>query len=169
MNAKKLEETSLSVAIDTEDLKCKIKTCENMKAKWRTVCSPHNNAAINYKENPSIKNKKLCDEFLEYQESEKQKKAEAKAAGPVCKNKECGETDEKKFRRDPRDNNWYSWCRRCSRICHEHSTPEKTCWKQCCVECKLAGKPQKKLCQDNKFCLTLYRHLDSCAKQGRQN
>jgi len=158
---KKLELSSLFVAFDTDDLKCKVRTCENIKAKWRTVCYPHKNAEKKYKENPSIKNKKLYDELLEYQESEKQKKSEEKAAGPVCKNKECGETDEKKFAYNKKKKIYLSFCNRCRvvkyNVCKEHSTPEQRCYKDSCMACKLAGKKQKKMCDEDDCDITIYR------------
>ena len=91
MSATKLQLSALFVAFDTEDLKCKIKTCENLKAKCSLICWRHYNAKNNYDTNPSIANKKFLDEFLEYQ---KQKKLQPPKP-PKCT--KCGETDKQKF------------------------------------------------------------------------
>lgn len=141
---KKLKLSAVFVAFDTQDLNCKIETCENLKTNGKRICHRHNNAKQNYERNPSIENQKFYDELILYRKQLKRLKP------PKCAN--CGETNEKKFSFMNKKNRWQSWCNRCRSMCHEHSTMQKNCWKQRCVECKLAGKNQSLLCDAQEFC-----------------
>ena len=101
------------------------------------------------------------DEYREYLKHNKEKKAAdnaaIRAAGPKCT--ECGETDEKKFsKKSDAVTGYEKLCHKCFFakycVCHKHSEPGKTCYKNSCIYCKLPdGKQPSLLCHDNEYCI----------------
>jgi hypothetical protein len=137
---------------------CIIKTCNKKRQPSRNFCAAHENAAYNYYNHDSEKNKKFLDEYRAYLHQKEEKKEALRAAGPTCR--ECGVTGEKNFSPDSRTiTGFQRFCNLCRvakfEICHKHNEPGKTCYKQSCIFCKLNdGKQPSKLCHDNEYCIT---------------
>jgi len=139
-----------------ESNECKIASCKKDKMLSVDFCGSHYSAEKNYKNNPCDKNMKYLDEYRAYLQQKEEEKAAIRADGPNCP--ECGETDEKKFTKATTVTKYNKFCNKCGfakyGVCHKHSEPGKTCYKNCCIYCKLPdGKQPSNLCHANEYCI----------------